>query len=88
MKVGVYVTPCGIVILDTRAFVVEHLARTSNVKAGPEDDGMCPAASLRMLLTFLNTTEDSFRARLSGVSRQRLQKKGRASSDGLGAPCE
>jgi hypothetical protein len=34
MKAGVYVTPCGSVILETRARVVEHSARSSNLSAG------------------------------------------------------
>lgn len=44
MKVGVYVTPCGSVIRETLAFVVEHFARTSNFRAGPEDEGKLAAS--------------------------------------------
>lgn len=61
-----YVTPCGMVIRDTLALVVEHFASTSNLKAGPDEDGRdpdpCPFAVAMLALASRDNERILFRA--------------------------
>ena len=49
MKAGVYVVPCGRVIRAKRAFVVEHLASTSN-RSGGAASSAAPFCMLRFFV--------------------------------------
>ena len=90
MKAGVYVTPCGSVILETRARVVEHFARSSNLSAGKAGlsglTGMVDALVATLELpgccsSLVSSVSDGLEEREAGPS-DRLELQTRAGADG------